>query len=167
VESLDASQRANATNVLEVLQNRVLIIIRCKPVRFPTISLYDLGVIPLKVINQYELLLWLYKIVKNKVCHHFQLVRVAETHRYPTRTSNHFVISSFIINWGRNCILVDDWLSLMIFLIPWDIWSRFHASRLNSGGTFFRNILMGPCEAVSSSFNNLIFTYGHRAYFCL
>jgi exonuclease III len=94
-------------NVLEVLQNRVLKIIRCKPVRFPTISLYDLGVIPLKVINQYELLLWLYKIVKNKVCHHFQLVRVAETHRYPTRTNDDFVISGFRTNWGRNCILVD------------------------------------------------------------
>jgi hypothetical protein len=39
-------------NVLEMLQNRVLKIIRCKPVRLPTISFYDLGVIPLKVINQ-------------------------------------------------------------------------------------------------------------------
>jgi hypothetical protein len=39
-----------------------------------------MGVIPLKVVNQYELLLWLYKIVKNKVCHHFQLVKVAETY---------------------------------------------------------------------------------------
>jgi hypothetical protein len=94
-------------NVMEVLQNRVLKIIRCKPVRFPTISLYDLGVIPLKVINQYELLLWLYKIVKNEACHHFQLVRVADTYRNPTRTNNDFVISSFRTNWGRNCILLD------------------------------------------------------------
>jgi hypothetical protein len=31
------------------------------------------------------MLLWLYKIVNNKVCHDFQLIRVAETHRYPTR----------------------------------------------------------------------------------
>jgi hypothetical protein len=38
-------------NVLEVLQNRVLKIIKCKLVRFTPISLYDLGVIPLKVIN--------------------------------------------------------------------------------------------------------------------
>jgi hypothetical protein len=78
-------------NMLEVLQKRVLKIIRCKPLRFPTIFLYDLGVIPLKVINQNELLFWLYKIV----CHHFQLVRVAETHRYPKRTNNDFGISSF------------------------------------------------------------------------
>jgi hypothetical protein len=67
---------------------------------FLTISLYDLGAIPLKVINQYELLFWLYKIVKNKVCHHFQLVRVAENHRYRTRTNNDFVICSFRTNWG-------------------------------------------------------------------
>jgi hypothetical protein len=83
-------------NVLEVLQNRVLKIIRWKPVSFPTISLYYLGVIPLKIINQYELLLWLYKIVKNKVCHHFQLAR--ETHRYPTKTNSDFFISSFRTN---------------------------------------------------------------------
>jgi hypothetical protein len=31
--------------------------------------------------------------VKNKVFHHSQLVRVVETHRYPTRTNNDFVIS--------------------------------------------------------------------------
>jgi hypothetical protein len=32
-----------------VLQNRVLKIIRCKPVRFSTISWYDFGIIPLSV----------------------------------------------------------------------------------------------------------------------
>jgi exonuclease III len=115
-------------NVLGVLQNRVLKIIKCKPLRFPTVSLYDLSVIPLKVISQYELLLWLYKIVNNKVCHNFQLVRVVEIHRYPTRTNSDFVISSFRTNWGRNCILVDGltkFNNLPDFLRQMETISRF------------------------------------------
>jgi hypothetical protein len=69
--------------------------------------LYDVDVIPLKVINQYELLLWLYKIVNKKVCHDFQLIRVAEMHRYPMRSSNNFVVSNFKTNWGRDSMLID------------------------------------------------------------
>jgi hypothetical protein len=94
-------------NMLAVLQNRILKIIKCKPLRYPTVLLYDVDVIPLKVINQYELLLWLYKIVNNKVCHDFQLIRVAETHRYPTRSNDNFVVSNFRTNWGRDSILID------------------------------------------------------------
>jgi hypothetical protein len=69
--------------------------------------LYDVDVIPLKVIYQYELLLWLYKIVNNKVCHDFQLIRVAETHCYPTRSNDNFVVSNFRANWRRDYILID------------------------------------------------------------
>jgi hypothetical protein len=80
---------------MAVLQNRILKINKCKPLRYPTVLLYDVDVIPLKVITQYELLLWLYRIVNNKVCHDFQLIRVAETHRYPTRSNDNFVVSNF------------------------------------------------------------------------
>jgi hypothetical protein len=69
--------------------------------------LYDVDVISLKAINQYELLLWLYKIVNNKVCHDFQLIRVAEMHRYPTRSNDNFVVSNFRPNWRRASILID------------------------------------------------------------
>jgi hypothetical protein len=93
-------------NILVVLQNKILKIIKCKPLRYPTVLLYDVDVIPRKVIYQYELLLWLYKIVNNKVCHDFQLIRVAETHRYPTRSNDNFVVSNFRTNWGRDSILI-------------------------------------------------------------
>jgi hypothetical protein len=56
----------------------------------------------MKVINQYELLLWLFKFVNNKVCHDFQLIRVAETHRYPTRSDDNFVVSNFI-KFNKHC----------------------------------------------------------------
>jgi hypothetical protein len=104
---IERGYRSDDQCVGSASEQSVLEIIRCKSIRFPTISLYDLGVIPLKVINQYELLFWFYKIVKNKICHHFQFVRVAQNLRYPTRTNNDFVISSFRTNWGRNCILID------------------------------------------------------------
>jgi hypothetical protein len=45
-------------NMLAVLKNKILKIINCKPLRYPTVLLY--AVISLKVINQYELLLWLF-----------------------------------------------------------------------------------------------------------
>jgi hypothetical protein len=40
------------------------------------VILHDVSIIPLRVINQCELILWLYKIVNNRVCRGFQLVRV-------------------------------------------------------------------------------------------
>jgi hypothetical protein len=94
-------------NMQAFLQNRILKIIKCKPLRYPTVLLYDVDVIPLKVINQCELLLWLYKIVNNKICHDFQLVRVAKTHRYPTSSNDNFVVSNFRTNYGRYSILID------------------------------------------------------------
>jgi hypothetical protein len=93
--------------MLAVLQNRILKIIGFRPLRYPTIFLYNVNVIPLKVINRYELLLWLYKIVNDRVCHDFRLVRVADTHRYPTRRNGDFVVSNFRTSWGRDCILID------------------------------------------------------------
>jgi hypothetical protein len=66
-----------------------------------------MNVIPLNVNNQYELLLWLYKIVNNKACHDFQLIRVAETQRYPTRSNDNFMVSNFRTNWGRDSILIN------------------------------------------------------------
>jgi hypothetical protein len=32
---------------------------------------------------------------------------VAETHRYPTRSNDNFVVSYFRTNWGRYSILID------------------------------------------------------------
>jgi hypothetical protein len=61
----------------------------------------------INLINQYELLLWLYKIVNNNFCHDFQLIRVAETHRYPTRSNDKLFGSNFRTNWERDSILID------------------------------------------------------------
>jgi Reverse transcriptase (RNA-dependent DNA polymerase) len=97
----------NLIGMLSVLQNRILKIIECRPPRFPTVLLYDVNLIPLRVINQYELLLWLFKIVRRRVCHDFSLVRAAETHRYPTRRNEDFLVPNFRTDWGRNCVLVD------------------------------------------------------------
>jgi hypothetical protein len=39
--------------------------------------------------------------------HDFQLISVAETHRYPTRSNDNFVVSNLRTNWRRDSILID------------------------------------------------------------
>jgi hypothetical protein len=46
--------------------------------------------------------------VNNIVCHDgFQLVRVDETHRYPARRNDDFVVSNFRTIWVNDSILID------------------------------------------------------------
>jgi hypothetical protein len=66
-------------NILAVLQNMILKIIKCKPLRY------------------------------NKVCHDFQLIKSAETHRYPTKSNDNLVVSNFQTKREETLYCTDWW----------------------------------------------------------
>jgi hypothetical protein len=95
---------------MEVLQIRVLKILRCKPLSPWDFPLYPCMISVLFNSRSSTSMSFSFdcmKLWRTNFCPHFQLEMVAETHRYPTRTNNEFVISSSRTYWRRNCILVD------------------------------------------------------------
>lgn len=79
------SAASNHLNILKVLQNRVIKIIKCLPVLFPSNELYSPSILPLNYLHKYSIIYTIYKIKNGFIKHNFELVPATEVHSHFTR----------------------------------------------------------------------------------
>lgn len=92
-------------NQIRTLQNKTIKIIRGLSYLHPTNDLYDATVLSFDHINEYHLLLLIYKIKNGYMKHNFNIAYQRDIHRYETRRRSHFIIPQLRTNTGQNTAL--------------------------------------------------------------
>lgn len=70
---------------LKVIQNRAIKIINGLPRLTPSTTLYNSSLLPLEVLNKFELALLFKKLIENRIRHTFTITRNSDIHQYNTR----------------------------------------------------------------------------------
>ena len=92
-------------NQLEILQNRVIKIIKTLPHLTPSNSLYTEKNLSLKNQYQFEIIMFIYKVKNSILKCNINLSTVSQVHSYTTRQQHDFYISNTIrTNRGQNNI---------------------------------------------------------------
>lgn len=86
--------------ILEIAQRKSLRIILNKYSYSPSSELFSKRFLPLKVMNDYNLILMAFKINHNLLRNNVEIRRVNEVHQYQTRQTNHFYIERYETNFG-------------------------------------------------------------------
>lgn len=112
---------ASATNLNEIsiLQNKILRIIHGVSRLHPTIDLYDATILPLEMINKYQLILLIFKIKYGYLKHNFELTYRGDIHNYETRRRSHFDVPRSRTNTGFKNVIARGYR--LYNLLPSDI----------------------------------------------
>ena len=78
---------------LEVLQNKVIKIIRNLPFRFPSSNLYNETVLPIHLICKYNMLIHIYKTQNNLIKTNVVLFNVSDVHSHNTRQQHSIFVN--------------------------------------------------------------------------
>lgn len=89
-------------NALQILQNTVIKCIKRLPRLHPTVNLYTADILPLVVLNDYEILLCIFKIKNNLLKCVRNLTLINNLHDYPTRSNSDFFINTIQSKHGFN-----------------------------------------------------------------
>ena len=86
---------------LEILENKVIKIIMHLPRLTPTLQLYNEQILPVVVLGDLDLLIFIYKATNNLTKCNFSFYRTNVVHGYNTRFNQNFYISS--LRTERDC----------------------------------------------------------------
>jgi hypothetical protein len=85
---------------LAVAQRKCLRFIFNKYSYSPSRELFSQQILPLTVMNDYNLILFAFKITHNLLRNNVELRLVSDIHRYPTRQQTHFYVENFQTSFG-------------------------------------------------------------------
>lgn len=91
----------NAIESLAVAQRKCLRFVFKKYSYSPSSELFSEQILPLKSMNQYNLLLLAFKITNNQLRNNVELRRVGDVHQHNTRQSTHFYVDNFQTSFGH------------------------------------------------------------------